>query len=150
MQIFTLPFWKKISPWFRFLPGIIFYTVAILVYALYLTGGLSKLWETVTIPFIQYVNMLLAWLVLYIYISLENRITCNCSFGKPSSGQNALYLCVILVIYALLMLSSVVFNYVEINFLILMEINIASYLIFITATIMLHKRIFGPHKKWLK
>jgi len=146
-QIFTLPFWKKTSPWFRLVPGILFYVVAVLVYTLYLPGGPAKLWETVTIPFIQYVNMLLAWLVLYIYIALENRITCSWNFGKPSSGQNALYLCVILVIYALLMLSSVVFNYVEINFLILMEINIASYLVFITATIMLHKRIFGPHKK---
>jgi len=146
-QIYSLPFWKTISQWWRAIPPVTFYLIAFLVFGLYLPSGLRNLWQTINIPSIQYINMLLAWLVLYIYIAIENCVTCKWSYGEPTPGQNVLYLSTILVIYALLMVESVFFNYAEINFLVLMEINVLIYLFAIMITIMFHKRIFGPHRR---
>lgn len=146
-QIFILPFWQKISPWFRILPGAFYYIFAFIIYSTVIPEGLRNMFQTVAIPSIQYANMILAWLCLYFFIWIENRLTCNSCYGAPSRGWNVLYLITVLSIYAALMLSNVLLNYVEVMFLLLMEINVVALILLISVTIMIHKRMLGPFRR---
>ena len=105
------------------------------------------MWQTVAIPAIQYLNMLLAWLFIYVLIALENYFRRESCFGPPTPAWNVIYVAVILLLYAVVMLGSVILNYIEVNFLLLMQLYAFVFIILCGITIMLHKRMVGPFRR---
>ena len=129
------------------MPPIFFYTVALIVYGTIIPEGFRNLYQTVSIPTIQYLNMFLFWFVLYLFLALENYFTCDSCYGPPSTGWNILYLVSVLAMYAGIMLGSVLLNYVEVNFLFLMEIYVVIFILTTAVSIMIHKRTLGPFRR---
>jgi len=146
-QIYILPFWKKISPYFRVIPPIIYFGATFAIYGAALVGGIGKIYEILFIPSLQYLNMFLAWLLIYFFLWIEDKIDGEKSQHPPKAGASVLWVSGVLITYTLLVLTSHFFRNVPIPFLILMEVFALIFLVGACVTYMFHKKLLGPFRR---
>jgi len=141
-QVFILPFWSKISAYFRVIPPLLYLVVTFVVYGVALPGGIGKVYEIFFISSLQYLNMFLAWLVLYFFMWIEAKA--GGSKKSPSSTWSVVWLCTLLLLYSLMVLFSHLARNLPIPFLILMEIFAVLFLVLACTSYIVHKQLLGP------
>jgi len=145
-QVYILPFWKKISVYYRAIPPIFYFIATFVTYGVALPDGIGKVYEIFFISSLQYINMFLAWLFLYFLIWVESKLEWQRQ-SKPSTTVAVLLVSAILILYTLLILLSHFMRGLSIAFLILMEIFALIFLVVACLSYMFHKNLLGPFKK---
>ena len=128
------------------IPPIIYFGATFSIYGAALVGGIGKVYEILFIPSLQYLNMFLAWLLIYFFLWIETKIDGG-SQSPPKVGASVLWVSGVLITYTLLVLTSHFFRNVPIPFLILMEIFALIFLVGACVTYMFHKKLLGPFNK---
>lgn len=144
--MYILPFWKKISVYYRAIPPIFYFIATFVTYGVALPDGIGKVYEIFFISSLQYINMFLAWLFLYFLIWVESKLEWQRQ-SKPSTTVAVLLVSAILILYTLLILLSHFMRGLSIAFLILMEIFALIFLVVACLSYMFHKNLLGPFKK---
>ncbi|XP_076810433.1 uncharacterized protein LOC143453151 [Clavelina lepadiformis] len=158
-QIFGLPFWKKISPYFRIIPVLIFFGVVAALCGTVIDGkngesGFSRMYEMFFIPAEEYLMFFLSWLFLFIFIKIEASVKASrgnfTEEPEISATKQALYLCGVIFVYAMLILGSYLTRYVAGDLILLMIIFVFFFSLAVCITVMLFKQIMGPFRILIK
>lgn len=145
-QIYILPFWKYISAYFRVIPPLIYFGVTFAVYGAALVAGIGQVYEILFIPSLQYLNMFLAWLLIYFLLWIESKVGKQRS-GPPGVGASVFWVSAVLISYAVLIAISHFARNVAIPFLILMEVFALIFLVGACISYMFHKQLLGPFRR---
>uniref|UniRef100_H2YWE1 Uncharacterized protein n=1 Tax=Ciona savignyi TaxID=51511 RepID=H2YWE1_CIOSA len=158
-QVFGLPFWKKISPFFRIIPVVIFFAIVTALCGTVVQGkepgqsGFSRMYEMFFIPAEEYMMLLFSWLFLYGFIRIEAAIIGDKRRDpnyEMSPLKQAFYLAGVVLIYALFVVISYVWRFAQGSVMILMIIFVFIFSFGCCITVMLFKQIMGPHRKMVK
>ncbi|XP_039266269.2 uncharacterized protein LOC120341774 isoform X1 [Styela clava] len=170
-QVFSFPFWKKISAWVRIVPVIIYFGVVCVLCGTVVVpkepdqSGFSRMYEMVFIPAEEYMQLLLSWLFLFLFILIESKFSSKPTasdnttedmkveqivpekgFVYPSPTKQALYLSGIILIYASFILGSHFYEAAHYG-IILTTSMIFWVIVFslgVAITIMFFKKLMGP------
>ena len=154
-QVYSFPFWKKVSPWFRIIPIIIYFAVVSALCATVVKGrepgqsGFTRMYEMFFIPAQEYLTFFLNWLFLYLFIVIEGIIKDKKRDENPevSAGKQAAYLCGVVIIYAVFILISYLARHLTGNFTLYMIMFVFIFTIGVCISIMFFKQLMGPFKK---
>lgn len=148
-QIYILPFWTRISAWWRIIPPLVYFSATFATYGAALVGGIGQVYEILFIPSLQYLNMFLAWALLYFLLWIEDRIFASeqRKGGPPSVGGSVGWVMAVLLSYVAMVLISHLMRNVPIPFLILMEVFALIFLVIACCTYIFHKQLLGPFKR---
>lgn len=131
------------------MPPLIYFTATFATYGAALVSGIGQVYEILFIPSLQYLNMFLAWLLLYFLLWIEDRIAVSEqeTGGVPNVGGSVGWVMAVLVSYVTMVLISHLMRSVPVPFLILMEVFALIFLLIACCTYMFHKRLLGPFKR---
>ncbi|XP_078483384.1 uncharacterized protein LOC113475452 [Ciona intestinalis] len=158
-QVFSFPFWKKISPYFRIIPVLIFFTIVLALCGTVVEGkepgqtGFSRIYEMFFIPAEEYMMLLFSWLFLYIFIRIEAAIIGDKkqdSNYEMSPTKQAFYLAGVVMVYAAFVLISYFWRFAHGDMLTLMIIFVFIFSFGCCITVMLFKQIMGPHRSMVR
>ena len=156
LQVFSFPFWKRISAWFRIIPVVIYFAVVSALCATIVKGrvpgqsGFSRMYDMVFIPAQEYMTFFLSWLYLYLFIRIEAY-----SIGdhqeserqQVSALKQAAYVCGVVIIYAIFIVISFLTRHVTGNLTVFTIAFPSMFCFGICITVMFFKQIMGPFRK---
>lgn len=175
-QVFSFPIWKKLPSWTRIIPPVLYLAIVCALCGTIVApttpggSGFSRMYVMVFIPAEEYLQVLLSWLTLYVFIWIESKakspaIPKETSVGfqaetdkdtevsrRPSPTKQALYLCSVVVLYAVLILLSYLYKQAHfgINMTAIMVVFVLLFSLFVCITIIMFKQLLGPQKPLIR
>ena len=156
LQVYSFPFWKRISPWFRIIPIIVYFAVVSALCATVVKGsepgqsGFSRMYEMFFIPAEEYMMFFFSWLFLYIFILIEGAVIGDKKMEKSpkiSAFKQAAYLSGVVIIYAIFIVISYVTRHVSGNLIVYMIIFVFIFSFGVCISIIFFKQLMGPFRK---
>ena len=156
LQVFSFPFWKRISAWFRVIPVVIYFAVVSALCATIVKGkqpdqsGFSRMYEMVFIPAEEYMMFFLSWFFLYLFIRIEAYVFSDkqeSNHKQVSALKQAAYVCGVVTIYAIFIVISFLTRHVTGNLIVFMIVFVFIFCFGACITVMFFKQIMGPFRK---
>lgn len=170
-QVFSFPFWKKIPAWVRIVPVVIYFAIVCALCGTVVVpkesnqSGFSRMYEMIFIPAEEYLQLLLSWFFLFLFILIESKCSpkvditddkagdlkddkasVDKGFVYPSPTKQAIYLSGIILIYASFILGSHFYELAHYA-IVLTNSMIFWVIIFslgVAISIMFFKKLLGP------
>ncbi|XP_064598344.1 uncharacterized protein LOC135464744 isoform X2 [Liolophura sinensis] len=147
-HIFSLPFWTKIHFAFRFAPVTVLLAVCIYMYS-WIPDANGRPWvrmrEIINIPAIYYVDVLLAWWLLYVFLKIEGWIMGRQEQKSPPMGVKFVYLLLAFCMYGIFTAISLGLQLYDVTMMLLLTSLILTAVLTVLASVkfMFLRRAFG-------
>ncbi|XP_077973639.1 uncharacterized protein LOC120337662 [Styela clava] len=165
-QIFGLQFWRKIPAWVRIVPPILYLGIVAALCGTVVVpkdptkSGFSRMYEMLFVPAQEYMEFLLSWLFIFIFLVIESKVSTkradapesdknkcnNKDFVNPSPTKQALYLSGVILIFAIFVMGS--YFYEQAHYEVTLTVSSITFTtvfcIGVCIIVMFFKQLIGP------
>ncbi|XP_077862578.1 uncharacterized protein LOC144344591 [Saccoglossus kowalevskii] len=146
-QLFGLPVWKTVPGWCRVLPVSVYLMIVLYCYS-WIPDGEGRTWvriqEIIRIPLIQYIAVLLAWVIIRLFLWIELKVCGKSPGGTKSLISQILCMCGFILTYVVMVTVSALIQIfdVQLDLTVIMVILVLFFILGVAISFMLLRKTF--------